>query len=132
LRNEEFDITKTVQEIPRSLRGLPYLEMKRAVLGYNYNLSLVFVANTFSRRLNRSFRNKDKPANILSFPLSKEMGEIFIDLQESKLQARRQDQSLENFVSKLFLHGLLHLKGMQHGYTMEKAEMKFFKKFHLI
>jgi probable rRNA maturation factor len=126
-----LEISYTVRNITPQLRGLPFREMKEAVLGKKYELSLVFVGNSTSRKLNNSFRGKDKPTNILSFPLSENSGEIFIDLPLSTLQAKKSDEKLKNWLSKLFIHGLLHLKGMEHGDTMDKAEIKFFKKFNL-
>jgi len=128
----KVEINHTVKNIPARVRGLPFEEMKKAVLGTRYELSLVFVGNAISKRLNSSLRGKDKPTNILSFPLSKESGEIFIDLPLSTLQAKKIDLKQEIWIGKLFIHGLLHLKGLEHGDTMDKAEIKFFKKFNLV
>ena len=83
-------------------------------MGKGYELSLVFCGNSLSRKLNRVYRGKDRPTNVLSFPLSKNSGEIFINLS-----------GLGAFgVLELFIHGLLHLKGMAHGRKMEQAEKK--------
>ena len=91
-----------------------------------YELSLVFVDKKFSHRLNKSFRGKDYPTNVLSFPLSKNSGEIFIDLDTAKKEAKEFEMTFREFVIFLFIHGLLHLKGMQHGATMEKRERTLF------
>jgi probable rRNA maturation factor len=112
-------------------RGIEFSKIKDAVLGKQYELSLVFVDSRTSRRLNRTYRGKDKPTNILSFPLSKTHGEILIDLNRSKHEAPAFDMNFKNFVQFLFIHGLLHLKGMEHGSTMEKAERKFLKIFNI-
>lgn len=109
--------------------GLPFLDIKNAVLGKKYDLSLVFIGSTLSRRLNREHREKDKPANILSFPLSKESGEIFIDIKESTKQAPSFEVPVPQFLGQLFIHGLFHLKGLTHGSRMEKEEEKIRKKF---
>ena len=109
--------------------SLPFVFMKEAVLGKQYELSLVFIGDTLSRRLNRERRGKDRATNILSFELSKTSGEIFIDLAIAKQQCKRFDRSYSNFVAFLFVHGLFHLKGMDHGSTMEKAEEKIRGKF---
>ncbi len=89
-------------------------KIKNKVLGSDYELSLVFASNTLIRRLNRTYRGIDKPTNVLAFPLSKTSGEIFINCSRAKPFS----------VKYLFIHGLLHLKGMGHGDTMEKAEKK--------
>ncbi|MDB5266475.1 MAG: hypothetical protein JWN89_290 [Parcubacteria group bacterium] len=115
-----FSIKNTTRTSPRSLRGIPFEEIKNAILGKSYELSLVFCGDALSHRLNLTYRQKDKPTNVLSFPLTKDSGEIFIHLKLAK-----------NEVGFLFVHGLLHLKGMEHGATMEKAEQKFRKKFNV-
>jgi probable rRNA maturation factor len=111
--------------------GLPFLDIKNAVLGKKYDLSLVFIGNTLSRRLNKEHRGKDKPANILSFPLSKESGEIFIDIKESTKQAPSFEVPAPQFIGQLLIHGLFHLKGHEHGSRMEKEEEKVRRKFGL-
>lgn len=89
-----------------------FAKIAEEALGPEYELSLVFCADALSRKLNRTYRDKDYPTNVLSFPISKKAGEIFINL--SKLG--------EFSVPELFVHGCFHLKGMEHGRTMEKAE----------
>ena len=71
--------TVTIQEMTTGkLPRLPFALMKEGVLGKNYDLSLVFVSESKSKELNRTYRKKNKPANVLSFPYSKKEGEIFI------------------------------------------------------
>lgn len=125
---ESLSITKTVKG---KLPGLPFLQIKDAVLGKHYDLSLVFCADHLSRRLNRTYRQKDKPTNILSFTISKNSGEIFINLPLSKKQSKKFDRRPDNFIAFLFIHGLFHLKGMDHGDTMERAEEKVRRKFRI-
>ena len=108
---------------------IPFTSLKNRVLGRSFELSLVFADNKLSRRLNRIYRGKDKPTNVLSFPLSKKSGEIFIDLVTANKEAREFGMSLGEFVKYLFIHACLHLKGMRHGDTMEQAETKLLKKF---
>ena len=104
--------------------SIPFTRLKNTVLGRDFELSLVFIDNTFSRRLNAQYRGKNKPTNVLSFPISKKSGEIFIDLVTAKKEAGVFEMSFQKFVTFLFIHGLLHLKGMRHGATMERAEKK--------
>jgi len=111
------------------LPSLPFAQMKDAVLGKNYDLYLVFIGERRSKNLNITYRNKHKSGNVLSFPLDKKTGEIFICPARSRREAKSFDRKYENFIAFLFIHGLLHLKGMDHGSTMEKAEEKIRAQF---
>jgi probable rRNA maturation factor len=99
------------------------------VLGKDYELSLVFVGAAFSRKLNRILRGKDRPTNVLSFNLSKTSGEVFMDLGKIEKELKKFGMPMNKLCAYLFIHALLHLKGMEHGARMERAETKFLKKF---
>lgn len=124
-----LEITNTTQG---KLPGLSFADIgniKNAILGNTYELSLVIVGSAKSRNLNKTYRNKDKETNVLSFPLSKTEGEIFLNLSLAKKEAPLFDKTYTNFVTYLLIHGMLHLKGHEHGSTMERLEKKFLKKF---
>lgn len=106
------------------LPSLPFSDIKNHVLGATYELSLVFTTNSLSHKLNKTYRGKDKPTNVLSFPLSENSGEIFIDTTKTKAEAATFDRNFKDHVALLFIHGLLHLKGLDHGSTMDKEEEK--------
>lgn len=96
------------------------MELKRRVLGPSYILSLVYCGDKLTQELNRSYRKKNAPTNVLAFPLSKSSGEIFINLRRTKGFAPEY----------LFIHGLLHLKGLSHGATMERKEKELLEIFY--
>jgi probable rRNA maturation factor len=124
--NINFEITNTTYgKLPR----LPFVDMKNAILGKKYDLSLVVVGNVGSQKLNRLYRSKNKPTNVLSFSLSKNSGEIFLNLTAARREATFYDLRFTNFVGYLFIHACLHLKGREHGSRMEQAESKFLRKF---
>lgn len=106
-------------------------QIKNAVLGQKYNLSLVFVGVKMIHSLNLVYRGKDCPTDVLSFPLSKTEGEIFINLDRTKVEARKFGRKFENFVLFLLIHALCHLKGMTHGSRMEALERKYRKIFNV-
>lgn len=112
------------------LPSLPFAVMKESILGKQYSLSLVFISKNKSKELNKKYRGKNKPTNVLSFPYSKKNGEIFISIEIAKTQNKEYDKTWQQFVGFLVIHGMLHLKGMQHGSTMEVQEKKFSKKFN--
>ncbi|MEK7662357.1 MAG: rRNA maturation RNase YbeY [Patescibacteria group bacterium] len=123
-----LSITNTVKgKLPR----LPFLKLKNAILGEKYELSVVFVSPEKAKKLNLAHRGKNKPANVLSFPLSKNSGEIFLCVPEIKKSAKDFDRQGGRLVGFFFIHALVHLKGNRHGSTMEKTEEKFRKVFDI-
>ena len=109
--------------------SLPFQKIKEDILGKNYEVSLVFIGDKLSRKLNKQYRQKNKIANILSFPLDKNSGEIFINLRRAEKDCSKFDRSYKNFVGLLLIHGLLHLKGYEHSSKMDKEEERLRKKF---
>ena len=110
--DDKFQIRNlTKGKLPR----LPFNRAKKTILGKNYDLSLVFTGNGLAKKLNKIYRSKDQPANVLSFALDRQTGEIFINLMKVKTA---------NELALLFIHALLHLKGRQHSSKMESEEKK--------
>ena|SRR3989338_744415 len=126
----ETESNCTITNLTKSkLPRLPFLSMKEVVLGNTYNLSLVFAYGNLLKMLNRTYRNRNTVCDILSFPLSESAGEIFISLNQAQKEAKKFGRNFENFVGFLFIHGLAHLEGLEHGSRMEAREKKFRRKF---
>jgi probable rRNA maturation factor len=106
-----------------------FKKIKEAVLGKDYDLSWSFISSAKIQKLNLIYRNLDKPTDILSFPLSKKEGEIYICESEAKKETQKFERKYDNFLYFLFIHGCVHLKGYDHGSTMERIETKFRKQF---
>jgi probable rRNA maturation factor len=107
--------------------SIPRIQFEKIVnitLPRNYELSIVFVGQARSKKLNSTYRGKNKPTNVLSFPISKTSGEIFIDTTTAKKELKKFGMTYKKFITYLLIHGLLHLKGMDHGDRMERAEQK--------
>jgi probable rRNA maturation factor len=84
------------------------------------------------RRLNREFRGKDEPADVLSFPepAGDSLGEIAISARRAAEQARERGHAVEEEIGILMLHGVLHLMGMDHERDrgrMARAETRWRK-----
>lgn len=121
------DITNTTRSpYPKAIA---YRDIGAKIMGKSYDLSLVFCGTHLMRRINREHRGKDYATNILSFPLSNTSGEIFICLPVCRKQHVGFDRSFPNFISFLLVHGLVHLKGHDHGATMERLEQAYRKQF---
>jgi len=85
------------------------------------------------KALNRQFLGKDYTTDVLSFP-GDGAGEIAISLDRARAQAREFGHHLELELRILILHGLLHLKGMDHERDqgeMARAETRWRKRLGL-
>ena len=106
-----------------------FSKIKNEILGKEYDLSFSFIGSERMRKLNREYRGKDYATDILSFPLEKNAGEIFICKTAARPKSHDFGRTLPNYLAFLFIHGLCHLKGMRHGATMERQEQKIRKQF---
>ncbi len=89
-------------------------------------LSLVFCDDPFIHGLNRDYRGKDKPTDVLSFPQELEhgmLGDLVISIPTAQRQADERSQSLQRELEWLVLHGSLHLLGYDDETEEEAAEM---------
>ncbi len=122
-----FSITSTIKSHPSHA----YQDIKEAILGKRYELSLVFIGKKRAATLNTEYRKKTYSPNVLSFPLSETAGEIFICPLVAQKEAEAYKLTPKGYVAFLFIHGCLHLKGLDHGDTMDTQEQKFLKKFNI-
>lgn len=120
-------ISSTIKHYPK----LPYDAMAREVLGTKHEVSLTFVGADRARSLNRSYRGKDYIPNVLSFPLTDKVGEVYIAPVVAVREASAFGMTAKGYIGYLFIHGLLHLKGLDHGPEMDKLEKKFRAHFKL-
>ena len=86
-------------------------------------LSLVLMDDRGIRGLNRAWRKKDRPTDVLSFPQREGkfanphdpmLGDIVISVERAAAQAREHGHSFEREMDLLLVHGLLHLLGFEH------------------
>jgi len=123
-----IDISNTTkQKIPRHA----YEKITYAVHGKDYELSVVFCGKHLMQRMNRETRGKDYATDVLSFPLSNSIGEMFICLEVCDRKRIEHERTLHSYVGMLFVHGLVHLKGHDHGATMDRLEASYRKQFGL-
>ena len=96
-------------------------QIKNDILGKRYELSFAFISKNRIKFLNKTY--------ILSFPLSKDSGEILICRTVAKTKAGGFGKTLEEYVLFLVIHGILHLKGLHHGDRMEKYELTYYSRY---
>jgi len=96
-------------------------------------VTVVLVGDPEMRRLNRRFRGKDRPTDVLSFPDgtqpakggSVRVGDIVISIPAARRNASRLGHPLRTEIRHLLIHGMLHLLGYDHevdGGEMESVE----------
>ncbi|MGD0367222.1 MAG: rRNA maturation RNase YbeY [Acidobacteriaceae bacterium] len=89
--------------------------------GLNGDVSVLLTSDQHIRGLNREFRRKDRPTDVLSFPPAESTnghrrlaGDIAISVETAARQAEEFDHPLPTELQILVLHGLLHLGGYDH------------------
>jgi len=88
----------------------------------NGELSVALVSDVEIAELNKSYRDKDGPTNVLSFPAigpAPVQGDIVVALQTVLREAGKREISARDHATHLLVHGILHLQGYDH---MEKAD----------
>ena len=122
-------MTFSIQNNTRWRQTVDFEAIKNAVLGKRYELSLVLMADTMARRLSKEFKGNTEHTNILSFPIDERSGEIFLNVRRAGREARGFGYTQKEHIIFLFIHGCLHLSGLEHGEEMEKEEEKFLRLF---
>ena len=88
-------------------------------------LAVTVVDDREIRRLNRTFRQKNKATDVLSFPQEHPglLGDVVISLDTARSQAAERRQPLSDELARLLVHGVLHLCGHDHQEPTEAAAM---------
>lgn len=114
----------------RALKMLAALELDRV------ELSVALVDDATMHSLNRDYRDKDRPTDVLAFAMREGepmaaipeeepemLGDVIISVDTANRQATRARRSLLDEVTMLLAHGLLHLLGYDHQTDAEEVEM---------
>lgn len=96
-------------------------------------LSLEVIGDRRMRRLNREYRKKDRPTDVLAFPtrevimprgvspVSQMLGDVVISLPTAIRQAKASGRSIDDELAMLLVHGVLHLCGYDHERNQREA-----------
>ena len=103
--------------------------LKHLSLSFDPYISVTIVDNDYIHEINRTYRHKDAPTDVISFAFLDDnpdrdslfhsgkmvvLGEIYISSDKAKEQALAYGHSLDRELKFLFVHGLLHLLGYDH------------------
>jgi probable rRNA maturation factor len=91
------------------------------------SLQIIVINQKTIQEMNKMYRNIDKPTDVLSFINDDEMdsslGDVFISIEQARLQALDYGHSFEREMGFLAVHGYLHLKGYDHHTDEEEKLM---------
>jgi probable rRNA maturation factor len=96
-----------------------FLSRARTIIGLRGQVDVLLANDHTLRQLNKTFRGKNKPTDVLSFPApsafaAKHAGDLAISLETAARQAATHGHPLPDEIKILILHGLLHLSGEDH------------------
>lgn len=104
---------------------------RRAAVPQAASVCIRVVGPAESRRLNREYRGKDAPTNVLSFPASSaerelggSLGDLVVCAAVVTAEAREQGKERAAHWAHMVVHGVLHLHGLEHGTRREAAAME--------
>jgi probable rRNA maturation factor len=96
-------------------------------------VAVLFTTDEEIRSLNRHFRGKDRPTDVLSFPDGRSdedgtlmVGDVIISIPAARRNALRERHSLRRETIQLLIHGLMHLLGYDH--EVDGGEMESIQK----
>lgn len=120
------------QATQATLAAIPPRLLRRLSPSRRYTLSVSLVSQTKIGELNRRFRHKNKPTDVLSFPqlvkgmdlFDQHIGDIMICTAIARQQAKTRGVLVEAEMAELAIHGVLHLFGFDHE-KRSKARVMF-------
>mgnify|MGYP001401867687 FL=1 len=109
----------------------------------NCSVNIKIVDNNEIENLNKKFRNKDRPTNVLSFTnedisrrITNNLGDIAISYEYVKRESKEQDKKFDDHIVHMFIHGIYHILGFDHkddpmADKMENKEIILLKKLNI-
>ena len=121
---------------------LPKLRQLRASSGV-HEVSIVLASDARVRTLNRTYRGKDTPTNVLSFPsgdsaaqpMAKQepiiLGDVILAFETTRREAKLEQKAFRAHTAHLVVHGVLHLLGYDHLVERDAGKMERLEKLTL-
>ncbi len=114
------DIRRMVREVSREFQPGPVV------------VNVILTNDRGIGKLNRQFLRRDRPTDVLAFPLGtrdpdsrkKLLGEVYVSRDRAHGQAREYGVSYHDEIRRLVLHGLLHLLGLNHQQMKQREDRR--------
>ncbi|MBQ8689234.1 MAG: rRNA maturation RNase YbeY [Clostridia bacterium] len=137
--NIKFSATKKFDEIDynvkKTVRSAIAHTLDYELFEYDAEVSVTFCDNEYIRCLNKKYRKKDKPTDVLSFPMYEDgdfdpvecvggavLGDIVISVERTKEQAAELGNTFLHEIAFLAIHSTLHLLGYDHERSKDDEE----------
>ena len=95
----------------------------------HYEVSILLTDDSTIQEINNTWRHKNKATNVLSFPMDDKddtiqpmLGDIIISIDTAKREALTKHHSLQTYLTRLLVHGFVHLLGYDHEESAEAYE----------
>jgi probable rRNA maturation factor len=125
LNNDSNQVSPTLKQFSQ------WVQLVFKHFNKDFQVSIEIVDLKTSQQLNKDYRGKDKPTNVLSFPLELPdyvdeplLGDLAICAEIVKKEAQQQNKDETHHWAHLTLHGTLHLLGFDHILEQEAEEME--------
>ncbi len=127
--NKKLKLSKEIKSLikKRASDTLKFFDFKSSIL------DIYITDDNEIKELNKHYRQKDKPTDVLSFNINEfigdvyYLGEVVISYETAQRQALEYGVSLEEELTRLLVHGIVHLMGYDHELSEEDHKI-FFEK----
>ena len=118
----------------KALRGMAREMLRGLGCHEDTELSILLTDNEGIRALNRRYLDRDRPTDVLSFPMwdfnselrtpNSELilGDVVISIEKARKQAEELGVTMDEELSRLLVHGILHLFGFDHEKSSKEAQ----------
>jgi len=120
-RRSRFSVQLAVAGAPSAIL---LRRFARAAAHPRAEITLRVVGASESEKLNKKYRAKASPTNVLSFPYGGGSGDVVLCHPVIRKEAREQRKPLAAHYAHLVVHGILHLRGYDHRRRLEAARME--------
>ena len=124
----------TTTKIDRKLLQKASKEILKKEGKNNFKLSVAFVGLSEIRKLNKKYRKRNRPTDVLSYTYNNSSGEVVIAPQQVRENAKKFGSTFKKELTRVLIHGILHLLGYDHikrrvaAKKMAKKEKYYFSK----
>lgn len=127
IRNEYENLDDILSEFNVVIKDV--IEASASYLNFSLDgkeVSILLTNDSEVHKLNKDFRGKDKPTNVLSFETEDEemLGDIVVSIDTVFREAKEQGKEFKNHFVHLIVHGFLHILGYDHLDDSEADEME--------